>query len=159
MSTEELFLFCNYAVMPAWLLLFVLPHHRVTQLLVHAIWVPLLLGPFYIWALFFGQAAPEGAGFGSLQGVMLLFQSPTAVLAGWIHYLIFDLFIGAWIVRDAKRQGINHWLTTPLLFATLMVGPVGLMLYLLVRLAMKRTVTLAETGGAVAGVCSLSSLT
>ena len=145
MSTDDLFLICNYAVMPAWFLLFVLPHHRVTQLLVHAIWMPLLLGPFYIWALFFGQPAPEGAGFGSLQGVMLLFQSPTAVLGGWIHYLVFDLFIGAWIVRDAKRQGINHWFTTPFLFVTLMAGPAGLMLYLLLRLAMKRTVTLAES--------------
>lgn len=145
MSTDELFLICNYAVMPAWLLLFLLPHHRVTQLLVHAIWVPLILTPFYIWALFFGQPAPEGASFGSLQGVMLLFQSPTAVLGGWIHYLIFDLFIGAWIVRDAKRRDINHWLTLPILLATLMVGPVGLMLYLLLRLAMKGTVTLAET--------------
>ena len=91
------------------------------------------------------QPAPEGASFGSLQGVMLLFQSPTAVLGGWIHYLIFDLFIGAWIVRDAKRRDINHWLTLPILFATLMVGPVGLMLYLLLRFAMKGTVTLAET--------------
>jgi hypothetical protein len=145
MSTDDLFLICNYAVMPAWLLLFLLPHHRVTQMLVHAIWVPLILVPFYIWALFFGHLAPEGAGFGSLQGVMLLFQSPTAVLGGWIHYLVFDLFIGAWIVRDAQRQGINHWLTLPILFATLMVGPVGLMLYLLLRLAMKRTVTLMET--------------
>ena len=124
-------------------------HTTVSQLLVHAIWVPLLLGPFYIWALFFGQPAAEGAGFGSLQGVMLLFQSPTAVLGGWIHYLVFDLFIGAWIVRDARRQGINHWLTTPFLFATLMAGPAGLMLYLLLRLAMKRTITLAEFAGAI----------
>jgi uncharacterized membrane protein YraQ (UPF0718 family) len=76
---------------------------------------------------------------------MLLFQSPTAVLGGWIHYLVFDLFIGAWIVRDAKRLDINHWLTLPMLLATLMVGPVGLMLYLLLRLAMKGRVTLAET--------------
>jgi hypothetical protein len=148
MGPDELFLICNYAVMPAWFLLFVLPHHRVTQLLVHAIWVPLLLGPFYIWALFFGQPAAEGAGFGSLQGVMLLFQSPTAVLGGWIHYLVFDLFIGAWIVRDARRQGINHWLTVPFLFATLMAGPAGLMLYLLLRLGMKRSLTLVEAGEA-----------
>jgi len=143
MSLDQLFLICNYAVLPAWLLLFVLPHHRVTQVLVHAIWAPLLLGPVYVWALFFGEPAPEGGGFGSLEGVMLLFQSPTAVLAGWIHYLVFDLFIGAWIVRDAKRQGINHWLTVPLLFVTLMAGPAGLMLYLLLRLAVRRTVTLA----------------
>ncbi len=52
----------------------------------------------------------------------------------------------AWIVRGAKRQSINYWITTPFLFATLMIGPAGLMSYLLLRLVMKRTVSLAETG-------------
>ena len=150
MNPDTLFLVCNYAVLPAWLLLFLLPHHRITQSVVHAVWVPLLLGPFYIYALFFGQPAAEGAGFGSLQAVILLFQSPTAVLGGWIHYLVFDLFIGAWIVRDARRQGINHWLTTPFLFATLMAGPAGLMAYLLLRLAMRGEFSLFESDGTVA---------
>ena len=146
MSIDNLFLICNYAVLPAWLLLLLMPHHRLTQLVVHAIWVPLVLGPVYIWALFFGQPAPEGSGFGSLQAVMLLFDSPTAVLAGWVHYLVFDLFISAWIVRDAKRQGINHWLTVPCLVATLMAGPAGLFLYLLLRLFMRQTLNLVESG-------------
>lgn len=144
MSPEQIFLICNYAVMPAWLLLAVLPHHRITQTLVHAVWMPCLLGPVYIWALFFGPATAEGAGFGSLDAVMLLFQSPMAVLGGWIHYLVFDLFIGAWIVRDAKRQGISHWLVVPVLFVTLMAGPAGLMLYLLLRFGMRRTLSLNE---------------
>jgi hypothetical protein len=144
MSPDRLFLIVNAAVIPAWLLLAVAPHHRITQHLVHAVWIPLLLGAFYIWALFFGEPAAEGAGFGTLQGVMLLFQSPTAVLGGWVHYLVFDLFVGAWIVRDAKRQGINHWLTVPLLFMTLMAGPAGLMFYLLLRLGLKRSLTLVE---------------
>jgi hypothetical protein len=150
MTPDNLFVIFNYAVLPAWLLLAALPHHRLTQSLIHAIWVPLLLGPFYIWALFFGPAPAEGAGFGSLEGVMLLFQSPMAVLGGWIHYLVFDLFIGAWIVRDARRQGINHWLTVPLLFVTLMAGPAGLMLYLILRLCMKRTLSLDEIAAATA---------
>jgi len=148
MSPDTLFLFCSYSVIPAWLLLAVAPHHRLTQTLVHAIWFPLLLGPFYIYALFFGAPTPEGGGFGTLQGVMTLFTSPTAVLGGWIHYLVFDLFVGAWIVRDAKRQQINHWVTLPFLFATLMAGPAGLMLYLLLRLGMKREFSLMETATA-----------
>ncbi|AQA17140.1 hypothetical protein BST95_01815 [Halioglobus japonicus] len=145
MTLDTLFLICNYAVLPAWLLLFLLPHHPLTQRIVHAIWVPLLLGPVYIYALFFGPPAAEGAGFGSLEAVILLFQSPSAALAGWVHYLVFDLFIGAWIVRDARRENINHWLTTPLLFATLMAGPAGLMAYLLLRLGMRRSWALSET--------------
>lgn len=144
MSPETLFTVCNYGVIPAWLLLAFLPHHRLTQTLVHAVWVPLLLGPLYVWALFFGPPAVEGAGFGSLEGVRLLFQSPVALLAGWVHYIVFDLFIGAWIVRDARREGINHWLTVPCLFATLMAGPAGLMLYLLLRLAMRQKLSLVE---------------
>ena len=147
MNPDTLFLVCNYAVLPAWLLLFLLPHHRITQSVVHAVWVPLLLGPFYIYTLFFGQPAAEGAGFGSLQAVMLLFQSPTAVLGGWIHYLVFDLFVGAWIVRDARRHAINHWLTLPALFLTLMAGPAGLMIYLLMRLGLRKTTTLDESPG------------
>lgn len=144
MNPDTLFLICNYGVLPAWLLLVVAPHHRLTQALVHAVWIPLLLGPFYIYALFLGAPAPEGGGFGSLREVMALFTSPTAVLGGWIHYLVFDLFIGAWIVRDARRQGINHWLTVPFLLGTLMAGPAGLMCYLLLRLGMRREISLVE---------------
>jgi hypothetical protein len=144
MNADTIFLICNYGVLPAWLLLVFLPQQKVTQLAVHAVWIPCLLAMVYIWSFATGPAAAEGAGFGSLQGVMLLFQSPMAVLAGWIHYLAFDLFVGAWQVRDAKRQGIHHGFVVPCLLATLMLGPIGLMLYALLRLVLKRVTTLDE---------------
>ncbi len=144
MSPDQIYSIINVAVLPAWLLLAVLPHHKVTQYAVHAVWIPLLLGPLYTWALFFGPPPAEGAGFADLESLMKMFQSPWAVIAGWVHYLVFDLFIGAWIVRDAKRQGINHWLTLPFLFATMMAGPLGLMLYLLLRTGVSRSVRFDE---------------
>ncbi len=144
MSTASLFTICNYAVIPAWLLLGLLPRWRGTQLIVHAAWIPLALSAVYAVMLLAGDA-PEGASFGSLAGVMLFFTVPEAVLAGWIHYLAFDLFIGAWEVRDAQRRGIHHLMVVPCLFFTLMFGPVGLALYLLLRLALKRTAALHET--------------
>jgi hypothetical protein len=148
MNPEIVFLVCNNGVLPAWLLLAVLPHHRVTQLVVHAVWIPALLALFYGWALFAGPPPAEGAGFGSLAALMLLFQSPMALLGGWIHYLAFDLFVGAWIVRDAREQGINHWLTVPCLLATLMAGPLGLLLYALLRFGLKRRVSLYPVAAA-----------
>jgi hypothetical protein len=148
MAPDTIYTFLNLAILPPWLLLFVLPHHRITQLLIHAIWVPLLLGPLYIWAAFFGPPPLEGAGFGSLEALMKVFQSPVSLIAGWVHYLIFDLFIGAWIVRDARRLSINHWLTVPFLFATMMAGPAGLMAYLLLRWGKARTFSLNENAGA-----------
>jgi hypothetical protein len=94
MAPETLYSILNLAILPPWLLLAFLPHHRITQTLVHAIWIPLILTPFYIWALFLGPPLPEGAGFGDLPSLMTAFQSPSAVLAGWTHYLVFDPFRG-----------------------------------------------------------------
>jgi hypothetical protein len=72
---------------------------------------------------------PSG-GFNSLSNVMLLFTDRWLVLAGWVHYLAFDLFIGSWQVRDARRNGVPFWLVAPCLVLTFMFGPIGLLLYL-----------------------------
>ena len=70
---------------------------------------------------------------------------PLAAILGWIHYLIFDLFIGAWESRDAQRRGIPHWAVIPCLLVTLLAGPIGLLVYLGLRAALGRGgVLLAE---------------
>lgn len=133
MTPDLVFAICNYGVLPAWLLLAFAPGAALTQRLVHAVWIPLLLAIVYGFAFALNPDSPEGGGFGSLRGVMALFTSPYAVLAGWVHYLAFDLFVGAWEVRDAQRRGIPHLFVVPCLFFTLMLGPLGLALYLVVR--------------------------
>jgi hypothetical protein len=144
MSPDAVFLVCNYGVIPAWLLLAAAPGWVWTQRLVHALWIPGLLGLVYLFTLLTIPATPEGGGFGSLAGVVAAFTSPHAVLAGWVHYLVFDLFVGAWEVRDAQRRGLPHLWVLPCLFFTLMLGPIGLLLYLALRFARLRVTTLDE---------------
>jgi hypothetical protein len=69
---------------------------------------------------------------------MALFDSPAGAVMGWIHYLVFDLFVGAWEARDAKRRGTPHWIVAVCLIVTLMAGPVGFALYLVLRQASGR---------------------
>ena len=145
MTPDLAFAICNLGVMPAWLLLVVAPSWAYTQRLVHAVWIPLLLGAVYIMAFALNPEAPEGGGFSSLDAVMQLFTSPFAVLAGWVHYLAFDLFVGAWEVRDARRRGLSHLFVVPCLLLTLMLGPAGLMMYLLLRYALTHVWTLEES--------------
>ena len=76
---------------------------------------------------------PEGAGFGSLTEISAMFSNPYVLAAGWIHYLAFDLFVGAWEVFDSQKNNIPHWYIVPRLFLTLMLGPVGLAPYLSIR--------------------------
>jgi len=144
MTPDVVFLVCNYAVLPAWLLLAVAPGWVGTQRVVHAIWIPSLLGLVYLTIFLTSPSLPEGGGFGSLAGVMILFTSPHGVLAGWVHYLVFDLFVGAWEVRDARRRGVPQLPLLPCLVFTLLLGPIGLLLYLALRWAHLRTTTLDE---------------
>ncbi|MEO1964608.1 ABA4-like family protein [Hyphomonas sp.] len=136
MSYETVYMLINLSVMPAWLLLALAPGAAVTRLVVHSGLYPLALGIFYIvtlsMTLFFGMGA-EGGSFNTAAGVSQLFSHPLGILVGWSHYLVFDLFVGAWEARDARRRGVAHWMLLPCLFFTLMFGPVGLLLYLVLR--------------------------
>jgi len=145
MPLETLFQAANYAVIPFWLLLMVAPRWVWTQRLVHGPVALLLLTPIYAYMLFGYAPAPEGFSLSSLYGVMVGFSTPHIVVAGWIHYLIFDLFVGAWETRDALRRGVPHLLLVPCLITTLMVGPIGLLLYVLVRFTSKRVLEYGET--------------
>lgn len=147
MSAETVFDIANNGILIFWLLLIAAPHWRVTELLVQSVVIPVVIGLTYTWLIamvFFGGALPEGGNFTSLAGVMTFFTSPVAATAGWIHYLVFDLFVGAWEVRDATRRGIPHLAVIPCLILTLLAGPVGLLLYVALRIGMRRGGLLLE---------------
>jgi hypothetical protein len=148
MDPATLFSWANDAVLPFWALLVLAPHWTWTQRLVHSSLVPAALGVVYASIVLTstppGPEATGGAELGSLAWVMAMFTSPMAVVAGWIHYLAFDLFVGAWEVRDAQRLGIRHWYAAPCVLLTFMLGPLGLLCYLALRLALRRTTSLDE---------------
>ena len=100
--------------------------------------MPGLLAVGYV-ALLAGTLGHSDGGFSSLAAVRALFDNPWALLAGWTHYLAFDLFIGGWEVRDAQRRGIPHLLVVPALVLTFLFGPGGLLLYLAIRSFAPRT--------------------
>jgi hypothetical protein len=137
MSPEAWFSLANVSVLPAWAMLIFAPRWRGTDILVHRLTLPLVLAVLYIYLLASSWGQLEG-GFGSLREVSLLFSNPKALLAGWVHYLAFDLFVGAWETRDAAAHGLPRWLVAPCLILTFMLGPAGLALYVAVRAAFAR---------------------
>ena len=75
----------------------------------------------------------DGGGFGNLAQVMRLFTSPHIALAGWVHYLAFDLWVGIWIARQSDQLGWPRLLQAPLLLTTFMFGPIGWLLFQVAR--------------------------
>ena len=133
MHSETLFSICNYVAMAGWLLLVFAPGWLYTRTVIFS-GIILLFAALYILliASSFGQS--EGGGFGSLAQVSKLFENPLALLAGWVHYLAFDLLVGCWMSADARKVGIPHLALVPCLFFTFMLGPFGYLLYRAVRL-------------------------
>lgn len=144
MTAEQLFSVLNLIAMVAWLPLVFLPRQRWAREVVPVV-VPLVLAIVYVVLVAVALPGSEG-GFSSLAGVRTLFDNPWGLLAGWTHYLAFDLFIGGWEVRDAQRRGIPHLLVVPALVLTFLLGPGGLLLYLTIRaLASKKATPAAAS--------------
>ncbi len=136
MDPEQIFSLCGNLSMIGWAGLVLAPRWHITRDWAAPVIAPVMIGIVYVWLMGTNiSAAPEGAGFGSLASVAALFTVPELLLAGWIHYLAFDLFVGAWEVKDAQENGIHHLVVIPCLVATLMAGPGGLVLYWLVKLS------------------------
>ncbi|MCG8573120.1 MAG: DUF4281 domain-containing protein [Spirochaetes bacterium] len=132
MIHEIIFKIANFAVLPAWLLLIVKPHSKVTRIVVFSYIFPFFLGICYL-ALMIINIGKSNGSFTSLADLGLLFQNPATLLIGWIHYLAFDLMVGSWISQNANQNQIKHVFIIPCLILTLMAGPIGLVVYLIIK--------------------------
>ncbi|MFL6414977.1 MAG: ABA4-like family protein [Bryobacteraceae bacterium] len=144
MTPEMLFGICNQFALLGWLVLIVAGRKRWASSLVTGVWVPLVLGLVYAVLIPLHWGESEGS-LRTLAGVAGLFAHRWLLLAGWIHYLAFDLFVGSWEVRDARRNRISHWAVIPCLVLTFLFGPVGLLSYFGLRIAMRRKLAIEWT--------------
>jgi hypothetical protein len=135
MSAETLFSAANLVALAGWLLLLAVPRNRMATTVAGTV-IPLLLAVVYLVVLAVNWGNARGS-FSTLHGVAELFANPWLLLAGWVHYLAFDLFVGTWETRDAMANGVPRWLLVPSLLLTFMFGPVGLLAYSATRRSRK----------------------
>jgi hypothetical protein len=133
MSADQIFSIANSAAVFCWILLATFPgRHRVTQAVAGTA-MPALLAVAYV-AIVIAVFPRANGSFSTLAGVRELFANPWVLLAGWLHYLAFDLLIGTWEARDSVERGVSRWALVPCLILTLMFGPAGWLAYSGVRL-------------------------
>jgi hypothetical protein len=132
MDLELIFSIANSFAFLSWILLFVLYQKQWVYTLLFSV-VFVLMAALYLFYTLKGIGGESQGGFDTLANVKLLFGKDEAVLAGWIHYLVFDLFTGMWICHDGDKRGINRWILLPCLVFTFLLGPAGLLIYILVR--------------------------
>lgn len=131
-SLEVLFGFAGNVALAGWLVLALAPYRADAPPRQVAAAIALALGTLYAALIGSFWAAGSG-GFGSLVDVARLFEHRGLLLAGWVHYLAFDLLVGLWERQEARRIGLSRWLLVPCLLLTLLFGPLGWLLFMALR--------------------------
>jgi hypothetical protein len=141
--TNAVYVLSKFIVIPGWLLLAATLFRRdwgprlwpITQFV-----APALLCLLYVLMVWDGRAGFHDFGWGtffSLEGVSCLYRVPSALNAGWLHFLALDLFAATCVVRDGLERGM-HWLLLLLLLPLIMMlAPAGLLLYIILRFAIR----------------------
>lgn len=139
MDFETIFSMSSLLVMPFWLLLIFLPRWRVTEQLMTGPWLAVPAAILYAVLVLpsFGEIFTAVSN-PTLTGITALLGNPAGATIAWVHFLAFDLFVARWVYLDARSRHISAWFISPTLFFVLMLGPVGFLLYLVVRTAVGR---------------------
>jgi hypothetical protein len=140
MNPEDIFRIGNMTAMAGWLVLLASPFAPKLADRVSGLVIPALLSVAYAGLVLAYWSGALG-GFDSLPNVMLLFTKPEIALAGWIHYLAFDLLIGGWEVRTARAERILFLLVVPCLALTFLFGPAGYLAFSALRAARAATLS------------------
>jgi len=137
MSFEQLFSSASMLAMLGWFILILLPRRWEWLNRIPALFIPIILSVLYSFLIARYFFSAEG-GFDTLANVQQLFTYSGAALAGWVHYLAFDLFIGGLIAKQADEIGLSRLIQAPILLLTFMVGPFGYLLFAVIKPAMLR---------------------
>ena len=133
---DTLFQTANLVALVGWLALLVSPWAPRWADRIGGFAIPVVLSLGYVTLLIAFWGSGDG-GFSTFDGVAALFSSREVLLAGWVYYLAFDLFVGGWEVREARRRALPFAAVVPCLVLTFLAGPLGLALFLLLRRALR----------------------
>jgi len=135
MEIQLLFKIFNFGVLIPWAMMILLPKWKGTQWMIKTKLPVLVIAASYLFLVLWDALVTQGGAidFTSMESIKQAFTRDEVMLVGWIHYLAFDMFVGMWELTDAQRLKIPHLLLVPCLGLTLMFGPIGFVLYWLVR--------------------------
>ncbi len=136
MTPDDMFGLANMLALPGWAILIFAPRRWALLNAVPALLIPLLLSALYT-GLVLAHFSAAGGGYGTLADVRQLFASDPVLVAGWAHYLAFDMMIGALMAARLDKAGVQRLIQAPIMVSIFMFGPVGVLLTLLTEAAMR----------------------
>jgi hypothetical protein len=132
---ETLFSLSSLLVMPFWFMMIFLPAWKWTKRVIASPWIIALAAALYAVLVLPGvlQILPAVMN-PNLAGIQSLLGTPTGAIIAWVHFLAFDLFVGRWVYLDSRERNLSPLIVSPIMFFVLILGPLGFLVYLFMRL-------------------------
>lgn len=144
---ESFFQATNTLALLAWIALLLFPGRKPISSVLCAVIIPALLAACYAGVIGWKLAAngPPPGDVMTIAGLRDVFRDDWVFAAAWTHYLVFDMVVGAWIARDSVRLGMPWMLRTVALVLTFLAGPVGFLIHIVGRAALRRDASVTQT--------------
>ena len=137
MDWPTIFSIANLSAMLAWVALIFGPRREIMFTILREGAVGLLCLFYAVLLIYLMAVAPQQGSdesdFTTIEGVRAIFATDIGLTLGWVHYLAFDLFVGLWVARNADEIALSRIVQAPILLATFLFGPFGLLIHLIVR--------------------------
>ena len=138
LTFENIYLWTNFGILPFWLMLIILPNSKFTQFFVNSIILPLILTTIYVYIIYQAFLLDEPISeiikiYLSLDNLYTVFATESFLLVFWLHFLTLNLFLGSWISRDGVKYNVPRGLVSVPLILVYFTGPLGLVLYWIIR--------------------------
>ena len=139
LTFEAIYLWINFGVLPFWLMLIIVPNSKITQIFVNSVVLPLILASTYVYIIYQTILLDEPLFdifklYLSLDNLYTIFATESFLLVFWLHFLALNLFLGSWVSRDGVKYNMPRSLVFIPLILIYFSGPVGLILYWLIRI-------------------------
>ena len=138
LSFENIYLWTNFSILPFWFMLIIIPNSKFTQFFVNSVIIPLILATIYIYIIYQTILLDEPIFdilklYLNLDNLYTVFATESFLLIFWIHFVALNLFLGSWVSRDGVKYNISKKLVFFPLVLIYLSGPLGLILYWLLR--------------------------
>ena len=149
LTFENIYLWANFGILPFWLMLIIIPNSKFTQFFVNSIILPLILSAAYIYIIYQAILLNEPIFdvfklYLNLDNLYTVFATESFLLAFWIHFIILNLFLGTWICSDGLKHNIPRSLVFLPLILVYFTGPVGLVLYWIIRVFYAKKISIHD---------------
>ena len=139
LTFENIYLWVNFGILPFWLMLIIIPNSKVTQIFINSVILPLILSTAYVYVIYQSVLLDEPIFdifklYLSLDNLYTVFATESFLLVFWLHFLTLNLFLGSWVSRDGVKHNISRSLVFFPLILIYFTGPLGLVLYWLIRI-------------------------